>query len=62
MAHELDIDKFYVSPYDKMFHGFDNTHALSESQKKEIVKHQRIAELRDNADRPDDDSVIWEDF
>ncbi len=62
MNNELDIDKFYVSPYDKMFHGFDETHELSESQKKEIAKHQRIATLRDHADLPDGDNVIWEDF
>lgn len=62
MNKNIDIDKFYVSPYDKMFHGFDRTHELSESQKKEIAKHQRIAKLRDNADIADDDNVIWEDF
>jgi len=62
MNNELDIDKFYVSPYDKMFHGFDQKHALSESQKKEIAKHRRIAKLRDNANTSDDNSVIWEDF
>lgn len=62
MNNELDIDKFYISPYDKMFHGFDQKHVLSESQKKEITKHERIAKLRDNADIADEDNPIWEDF
>ncbi|WP_367606342.1 CBU_0585 family protein [Legionella sp. W05-934-2] len=62
MNNTIDIDKFYVSPYDKMFHGFDKTHKLSESQKREIAKHQRIAKLRDNADIADGDRAIWDKF
>ena len=62
MNNELDIDKFYVSPYDKMFHGFDDKHVLSDSQKAEITKHERIARLRDNADSQDNSDKIWEEF
>lgn len=62
MNKQIDIDKFYVSPYDKMFHGFDNSHALSESQRKEIAKHERIADLRDNADSKENEGKIWKDF
>jgi len=59
---DIDIDKFYVSPYDKLFHGFDVGREKSASQIKEIEKHQRIARLRDDADAPSDDNAIWEDF
>lgn len=57
-----DIDKAYVSPYDKFLYTFDRDHEKSASQLKEIQKHQRIASLRDNA-KPDALSdEIWEDF
>lgn len=37
-----DIDKAYVSPYDKFLFEFDATHSKSASQLKEINKHKRI--------------------
>ena len=60
--NHLDIDKFYVSPYDKMFHSFDQTHENSPSQEKEIAKHARIARLRDDASATDGEKEIWEGF
>jgi hypothetical protein len=39
----------YVSDLDKFSKEFDRTHPLSESQKAEIEKHQRIYKLRDIA-------------
>lgn len=60
--NHFDIDKFYISPYDKMFHSFDKTHEKSASQKKEIDKHARIARLRDDANAKDGDKEIWEGF
>ncbi len=57
-----DIDKAYVSPYDKFFFEFDATHAKSASQLKEINKHKRIALMRDNKDYKDEKGEIWEDF
>ena len=58
----LDIDKAYVSPYDKFLYTFDAAHEKTASQLQEIKKHQRIALLRDNS-RPDgDDEVIWDKF
>ena len=42
----LDIDKFYVSPYDKMMREFDATHPNTASQMKEIEKHAQIAQLK----------------
>ena len=45
-----DIDKFYVSPYDKFLYTFDKEHEKTASQLKEIEKHRRIANLRDNPD------------
>lgn len=57
-----DIDKAYVSPYDKFLYGFDASHNKSESQLKEIKKHERIAMLRDNKDYQGEAGEIWEDF
>lgn len=42
-----DIDKTYVSPYDRFLFEFDASHEKSASQLKEIKKHQRIFALRD---------------
>lgn len=58
----VDIEKFYVSPYDKMFHGFDKDRKKSASQQKEIDKHARIAQLRDNPHAKGDGQMLWEDF
>lgn len=57
-----DIDKAYVSPYDKFLFEFDATHKKSESQMKEIIKHARIAKMRDDKDYKEGESGIWEDF
>ena len=57
-----DIDKAYVSPYDKFLYGFDASHNKSESQLKEIKKHKRIAELRDNKQTREGAGEIWEAF
>ena len=57
-----DIDKAYVSPIDVFLYGFDATHEKSESQLKEIKKHQSIAQKRDNKDSEGDEGEIWESF
>lgn len=57
-----DIDKAYVSPYDKFLFEFDAHHKKTTSQLKEIKKHQRIAYLRDNAKRDEKDDEIWGGF
>ena len=57
-----DIDKAYVSPYDKLIFTFDKENELTASQVKEILKHQRIAELRDDANASAKNSELWEDF
>lgn len=47
------ILKNYVSPIDQFLNQFDKEHpTLSESQRKEKSKYQRIYFLRDCADRP----------
>lgn len=58
----LDIDKFYVSPFDKMMREFDATHPNSTSQIKEIEKHANIAKLRDEAIVDDEKEKIWSGF
>jgi hypothetical protein len=58
----LDIDKFYVSPYDKFLREFDASHDKSASQIKEIEKHKRIAELRDHPIAENAKDKIWSDF
>ena len=57
-----DIDKAYVSPYDRFFYEFDATHGKSASQLKEIKKHARIAHLRDEANANAKDGEVWEGF
>lgn len=57
-----DIEKAYVSPYDKFFYKFDATHERSASQLKEFIKHQRIFMLRDNPEAGEIKSEIWEEF
>ena len=44
-----DIDKAYVSPYDRFLYEFDACHEKSASQLKEIKKHERIFAKRDEA-------------
>jgi hypothetical protein len=57
-----DIDKAYVSPYDKFYFTFDSEHSKSASQLKEIKKHKRIALLRDNAVVVVEEEIIWSEF
>ena len=57
-----DIDKAYVSPYDRFLFEFDATHDKSASQLKEIKKHQRIAALRDQATPKGDEEELWNEF
>ena len=58
----LDIDKAYVSPYDRFLYEFDATHEKSASQLKEIKKYQRIFALRDQANSEVGAEEIWKDF
>ena len=46
--NQQDIDKAYVSPYDRFLFEFDATHPRSVAQLQEIAKYQRIFELRDH--------------
>lgn len=62
MSTGTDIDKAYVSPYDKFLFEFDANHQKSASQLKEIEKHQRIALMRDDKEYIDPNSEIWTDF
>ena len=62
MNSNHDIDKAYVSPYDRFLFEFDNTHLRSASQEKEIEKHRRIAALRDNANACEGKDGLWEAF
>lgn len=57
-----DIDKAYVSPYDKFYFTFDAEHPKSASQLKEIRKHERIALLRDHVVEVKEEEIIWEAF
>lgn len=57
-----DIDKAYVSPYDKFLFEFDATHEKTESQIKEIKKNARIAHMRDDKEYHQSKSEIWEEF
>jgi hypothetical protein len=60
--NSFDIDKAYISEYDIFFAQFDKTHEKSLSQQKEIQKHKKIAEKRDNVMNQDKKGIIWEAF
>jgi hypothetical protein len=60
--NELDINKAYVSPYDKFLFEFYATHPKSASQLAEIKKHEIIARMRDDKDYQNAQSDIWEGF
>lgn len=60
--NSYDIDKAYVSPYDKFLYEFDATHEKSASQLKEIKKFQRIFALRDHAASEGEQDNIFRDF
>lgn len=62
MSTGTDIDKAYVSPYDKFLFEFDASHQKTASQLREIEKHQRIALMRDDKEYIDPNSAIWADF
>lgn len=59
---KFDIEKIYVSPYDKFLAQFDKTHAPSPSQLQEREKAERIAKLRDNKMPADGKGEVWEGF
>ena len=61
MVHN-DIDKAYISPYDKLLHEFDVAHEKSHAQLEEINKHRSIALKRDNPIAGEVSSEIWRDF
>lgn len=60
--NKQDIDKAFVSVYDKFLYQFNQNNTLSPAQLKEMMKHQRIAELRDNPKTPQNNQDIWEEF
>lgn len=57
-----DIDKAYVSPYDRFLFEFDATHEKTASQEKEIKKYQRIFARRDREIPEADSEEIWAAF
>ncbi|KTC64498.1 Uncharacterised protein (plasmid) [Legionella adelaidensis] len=57
-----DIDKAYVSPFDRFLFEYDATHEKSASQLAEIKKHARISALRDNPDLEAKSEEIWKEF
>lgn len=62
MMNKTDIDKAYVSPYDKLLFEFDATHNKSASQLKEIKKYQRIFALRDTVHAKALPEDLWIEF
>ena len=57
-----DINKAYVSPYDKFLFEFDQKHEKTASQLKEIRKNARIAKLRNDPNATDAQDELWKDF
>lgn len=62
MSKSPEIDKKYVSPYDKLLHGFDATHAPTVSQQREISKHERLFKLRDEVNPDTEENILWDKF
>jgi hypothetical protein len=62
MSNETEIDKAYVSPYDKFLFEFDATHQKSASQMNEIAKHAKLARMRDDKNYSEDAGDIWSGF
>ncbi len=60
--NQNDIDKYYVSPYDKFLLEFDAEHKKSASQLKEIKKFTRIFALRDQSEQSLLEKENWEGF
>ena len=62
MSNDIDIDKAYVSPYDKFLFEFDAKHEKSASQIVEIKKHEEIARKRDDKNYLEQSSELWTEF
>ncbi len=60
--NQLDIDKAYVSPYDRFLYEFDACHEKSASQMKEIKKFQEIFAKRDHATPASEKDEIFKNF
>lgn len=58
----VDLDKAYISPFDRFLYEFDVTHPKSESQLKEIQKFARIFALRDEVQPEGNADKIWTGF
>lgn len=57
-----DINKAYVSPYDKFFHQFDKDHEPSLAQLAEKNYYKELGLLRDHAKPKKPIDKIWEEF
>lgn len=56
------INKHYISETDVFLTEIRDKIPESESQRKERLKHERVAYLRDNEENQEKESGIWEDF
>ena len=57
------LDKHYVSETDKFLQEFDKRHPIkSDTQVKEIAKHEPIFKLRDEALPEDEEGEFWSEF
>ena len=55
------VNKHYVSPIDEQLHAFNQSHPLSQSQRDEIAKYQKISQQRDRV-TPDNTHEKEEDI
>lgn len=54
---------FYISKLDQFLTYFDRTHTkLSDSQRQEIAKYNRISQLRDNPAPENSKNTFWDKF
>jgi uncharacterized protein YeaO (DUF488 family) len=55
--------EYFVSDAEKFLYEFDKTHPKkSDSQLREMKKHERVAYLRDHVVKDDNKNKLWEGF
>ena len=56
------LEKNYVSKIDQFIQELEQNNPPSLSQQREIAKHERIANLRDEKVALENESALWEEF
>ena len=60
--NKFEIDKAYVSEYDKFIAKFDSEHEMTASQLREKTANAKIAALRDGTEPVPQTDSHWDEF